>query len=777
MSVFFEGGVDLTPVGGDNLPEFILPSINETKASMMLLDLYYTGSIGRYLKHSTDGIMLPCHVPITKDGKKGPFTTFAIANGAKFFVFSDYKGYCINPDPRYTPISVLRENFLSPDIAECNLSLFGLLQTCPAAVDYHGLKETLHFFKQSDNSFGPISVGSRFSIRRFPELRPVEKLEGISLEQAFQNGLYSFLAHGFPDPSNTICEAPESKWFIGAVDFSNEYGIVNMKLVSLLYLHEGTLYVSQVPITYWCVKNGELKKHPSCPPNKIVEGYPLEPCHFTNYVVPVGLPCKQPLLHMDRIADADVVVICATPKNAVALQKANGNKSVVFTGFACDDGLYGEVDWTPVKGKSVWIEAANHNGMTLAEAYIEAFGLYEYLRDAVKVDDFHFLQRAIAYPPMDGVRSVDDLVNANRANPPHVIDGSIREYDEAEFQAMFEKAQAEIARKDTAMIDLAFWNDELRIDAAPVEDNKPVGRVTDKMILRPFVIAGTTTLITGSPGIGKSCMKTAICACIAGSSRKFLDGRFWTRCTPVDGRQYKVVDLIFDSDGAEAIADHRSDFASDIGENAVNYIQKDMSGDPINYLKPENYSSFEKLLDDIEAYEGVPGQRIDALSLDTLVALSHEARELHPMNEFIKRLNHDRPYMAILVLHHLNTKDNALGGTRVMTGVRANVKVFRTEDQMKELKGKQPLLSDPFTVSIEKASNNKIAVDGETFAVRFDENQKAFVVAEQEDQETVKARRKAIVDGYVKQGLTQPEIARLFGVTDKTIRNWVNKSE
>ncbi len=135
------------------------------------------------------------------------------------------------------------------------------------------------------------------------------------------------------------------------------------------------------------------------------------------------------------------------------------------------------------------------------------------------------------------------------------------------------------------------------------------------------------------------------------------------------------------------------------------------------------------------------------------------------------------PYMAILVLHHLNTKDNALGGTRVMTGVRANVKVFRTEDQMKELKGKQPLLSDPFTVSIEKASNNKIAVDGETFAVRFDENQKAFVVAEQEDQETVRARRKAIVEGYAKQGLTQPEIARLFGVTDKTIRNWISKSE
>ena len=91
--------------------------------------------------------------------------------------------------------------------------------------------------------------------------------------------------------------------------------------------------------------------------------------------------------------------------------------------------------------------------------------------------------------------------------------------------------------------------------------------------------------------------------------------------------------------------------------------------------------------------------------------------------------------------------------------------------------GRNPLLSDPFTVSIEKASNNKIAEDVETFAVRFDEKQKTFVVAEQEEPEVVKARRKAIINGYVKQGLTQLEIARLFGVSDRTIRNWIDETE
>lgn len=164
--------------------------------------------------------------------------------------------------------------------------------------------------------------------------------------------------------------------------------------------------------------------------------------------------------------------------------------------------------------------------------------------------------------------------------------------------------------------------------------------------------------------------------------------------------------------------------------------------------------------------------------IDTLLAFSHEARELRKVNEVFKRLNHDRPYMATILIHHLNPRDNqAIGGVRVLTGVRAHIKLFRTEDQMKAIpKGRLPLLSDPFTVSIEKASNNKIAEDGETFTVRLEEGN-VFAVADKEDQETVRARRKAIVEGYVKRGLTQPEIARLFGVTDKTIRNWISKSE
>ena len=50
MSVFFEG-VDLNPIGGDNLPQISITNVCESKASMMLLDLYYSRGIERYMKH------------------------------------------------------------------------------------------------------------------------------------------------------------------------------------------------------------------------------------------------------------------------------------------------------------------------------------------------------------------------------------------------------------------------------------------------------------------------------------------------------------------------------------------------------------------------------------------------------------------------------------------------------------------------------------------------------------------------------------------------------
>ena len=751
--------INLLIVGGDNVPVSPSPIINESKASLILLDRHLSNTLKPFLQSS---VLNPhggylCNVTFYDKLRKqsNSIANFEIINSVPMFPFPDCHSAILKG---YAP------HFLRAFQLKNCPSLYHLLPldrnktgSCRSHSELTNLEKDLIYLGADRFPFGRYHLGEKFS------------RVNILVDEArnCDAGYVFFPAYQMYDLTCAWSSLPNAQPLL----FFDELGN-NIMNVSIVFMEsDGTIKKSYIPKTDWYVRHArqdEVKKrYPHIAP--LIRDYSF-------FSVPVALPGKQPLLNLDCIADAETVVICFTPENAVALQAANEDKDVIFTAFVCDEGQYEEVDWSPLKGKSVWIEIANNSGLTLAEAYIKANGLYEHLRDVVKVEAIHFLQRAIAYPSMDGVRNVDDLVRANRNNPPHVIDGSILELDEAEFQTMVEKAQAEIKRKTTAIQDMSFWINEQRVETTPIETDKPMGKITDKMILRPFIIAGTTTLITGAPGTGKSCVKTALCALIAGSPREFLAGRFWTRCTPTDGHQYKVVDLVFDSDGEEAIADHRRDFASDIDKNAVNYIQKDMSGDSTNYLKPENYTAFEKLLDDIEAREGVPGQRIDALCLDTLFALSHEARELHSMNEFIKRLNHDRPYMATLVLHHLNSKDNAFGGVRVLTGVRAHIKLFRTDEQKQACNGRNPLLSDPFTVSIEKASNNRIFEDSESFAVRLEEGN-VFALANKEDKETVQARRKAIVEGYVKQGLTQPEIARLFGVTDKTIRNWINKSE
>ena len=752
--------INLLNVGGDNVPVSPSSIINESKASLILLDRHLSNTLKPFLCPS---VLNPlggyfCNVTYYDEIRKqnNTIAKFEVINGVPMFPFPDYHSAVLKD---YAPI------FLSAFQLKNCPSFYSLLSldrnktdSCRSRYELTNLEKDLIYLGAERFSFGGYHLGEKIS-----------RVNILSDEARRSDAGYVFFpAHQMYGLTCGWSSLPKAK----PLHFFDEQGNHIMN-VSVVFVESGeTIKKIYIPETDWYVRHSRQ--------DEVKKRYPHIPHLLRDYSffsVPVALPGKQPLLNRDRIADAETVVICSTPENAVALQDANDDMPVVFTGFICDPGQYEEVDLSPVKGKSVWIEIANHNGLTLAEAYTEASGLYEHLRDVVKVEDIHFLQRAIEYPSMDGVRNVDDLVRANRANPPHVVDGSILELDEDQFKAMVEKAQAEIGRKTTAMQDLAFWSDDQNVEVDTVESAKHVGRITDKMILRPYIVAGTTTTIEGAPSVGKSCIKTAIAACIAGSPKKFLDGRFWTKCASIDGRQYKVVDLIFDTDSTEGIEDHRRDFASDIGANDANYIQKDMSGDSVNYSKPENYPAFEKLLDDIEAHEGAPGQRIDVLCIDTVFTFTHEANTFQDMNNFIKRLNHDRPDMALVVTHHLNKKNEGYGGTRVLTASRAIIKLFRTDEQQEACKGRKPLLSDPFTVSIEKASNNKIPEDGESFAVRFDETQKAFVVAEPEDKEKVRARRKAIVEGYAKQGLTQPEIARLFGVDERTIRNWINKSE
>ena len=532
-------------------------------------------------------------------------------------------------------------------------------------------------------------------------------------------------------------------------DFTNDIGETVMKVIKIyLVLDDRHFRKCYLPLTCWYSRD----------------------IHRA-FIVSVGLPDKQPLFNLHKIAEAEIVIICLSLEIAAFHQKYATVSSIVFTAFVCDDYQYSQVDFTPLHSKSVKILIVNESARTLAERYLTAKSLYEYLRENEKIDQIEFIQMAVSYPNMENVLTVSQLVSVHRNQPPKIIDDSVKIMNESEFVQMIPRAEAEIKRKKIQAQDMSFWKDEdTFIQQQPENDSTPQSML-DKMILRPFIVGGFTTVIESSPGMGKSCFTTALCAQIVGSKAPFLEERCITRCNPKTENGYKVVYLTFDADGV-AIGEHRKDFAGDLGEQGINFIQRDMSGDETNYTKPENYGKFMSLLNSIRENEGNPGQDIDVLVIDTLLEFTHNS--VVNSNLLFRKLVKEYPNMAIVLIHHLNKTNETYGGVKSTMAPRAILKLHRTDEQLKTVQGRKPTLADPFTISVEKFNVNKIPEDGESFALKLDENNH-FVV---QGQTRSKAEmRESLISQYEKKyNADQKLIARLFGTTDRTIRNWT-KSE
>lgn len=107
-------------------------------------------------------------------------------------------------------------------------------------------------------------------------------------------------------------------------------------------------------------------------------------------------------------------------------------------------------------------------------------------------------------------------------------------------------------------------------------------------------------------------------------------------------------------------------------------------------------------------------------------------------------------------------------------GPRVIISLHRTAEQEKNLKGK-PTLNDPFTIEIEKSNCNKIPEDGESFEVKLDDQNHFVVVNPVRSQNEM---RQLLSKRYAaKYDLSQGEIGRLFGTTDRTIRNWMKEEK
>lgn len=734
--------VDLTATGMDNVPEHPCSDrIQEEKLSLLLWNEFLAGRLEMTVHGAGAGenAKFPCRLT-DKDGRI--FCNFTLTKDILSLIL-------LHRNPYELPTHGWSMH-LSPELH--NRSLYGILQD---ATDYKGIASMSNHFGEEPHGFSAFKLSEyRFRLEKFTTSCAKQYRTDISEEFALQWEVNQQFDTMFPNglfepvpsfPTDTI-----NNWMVMCFDFTNEIGEVMQKVLKAYRIHKAHNFVKcYFPLTRWYCKDIHVA-----------------------FTAKVGMPEKQILFNLHLVIKAEVVVVCTSLESALANQQINlDNETVAFTAFVCDGARFDQVDFTPLKGKIVRVLVANHSAFTLAQSYIADNVLYEYLRDEIKIEDLGIIQMEVKYPDISDVYDIDQLMSVHRQEKPQIVDGSVFEVVAAELPQMCEKAQGEIERKRTQSQDFPFWNNT---ESVHVDVVNPVAeKLTDKMIMRPIIVGGQITMIESAPGIGKTCLTTALCAQIVGSNAPFLTERCWTRCTPLDNpkRGYKVVYLTFDSDGVASISEHRADFAHDLGEYDENFIQKDMSGDMNDYTKEGNYNQFVDLVKSFYA-QGTQGQPVDVLVIDTLLAFAHKA--INNAHLMLRKLCDDFPNMAIILIHHLNKANETYGGVKGTMSPRTILSLSRTEEQ--EPKGKRATLEDAFTIKIEKSSMNKIGEDGESFEAKLNEKNEFIVV---NPKRPLNEMRKLLIQQYDKKyRLTQAEIARLFGITtDRTIRNWLSEEK
>lgn len=701
--------------------------IREERVSLLLLNLFLSGNQGEYMNYASNTYR--CN----RAEKKGYFFDSFEINTKKIDLISGI----------YPPINKC-------DNKNPNFSLYSLLQK---EASYNGISATENFFGvEPEYPFSAFKLpGKHFTLKPFGNDFSGRKItDGIIYEAAVQEGLNSWYNLRFPNHMHnnevTGWEKHPATNLLQEFDFVDNYGHIKMKAVKIfLICPNGDFAKTYLPLTRWFWKE-----------------------HNCNFCAVVGLPGKQILMHLPQIAKAQTVVLCQTMEDAVVLQKNTPTDEIAFTALITGEINREHVDFEPLRNKKIQLLISNYDDFSLAEEYVNTECYYKNLRKE-GFDEISFIQREVIYPSYKDVTDVTGIIATHRKQKPVVIEESVQEFSETEFLERLENAQAEIVRKAEQNKDFPFWK-KSRSEATSLTTQNS-GKISDKMILRPLVVRGTTILIESTPGMGKSCFATALCARIAGSNAPFLEERCFTRCSTPSGRGNKVAYLVFDADGESAITEHRNDFAQNIGENDINFIQLNMAGKSIDYSKEANYNDFVELLSDIRDNHGVKGQPVDVLVIDTLLAFTHN--KSNASFEVFTKLNRECPDMALVVIHHLNLNNNTYGGTLATMGPRAIIKLFRTNEQTESIGERKLTLTDPFTIEIDKFNTNKIPEDGESFEVVLDDDNHFVVV---NPVRTQKEMRQLLSKRYAaKYNLSQGEIGRLFGTTDRTIRNWLNE--
>ena len=222
-------------------------------------------------------------------------------------------------------------------------------------------------------------------------------------------------------------------WFCQVFPFKDEFDEIRMQLIKLYMPKTQTKCL--VPVTTW-----------------IRENYPY------NQYFCVPLPKdKQPLYNLDLLLKPETETVILTDSVELAdSNQRNAFDGILFTSFICSPEHYEQVDWAPLRNKTIYYLITNHSGISLESAALKARKLKEYLVKEEPEIKLFFVTLPVDYK-LEGhlgrsrtFKSVDDILQNYEEWPPVVKTTEIKFWEsDEEFLEFCAEAEKIIKNRNT----------------------------------------------------------------------------------------------------------------------------------------------------------------------------------------------------------------------------------------------------------------------------------------------------------------------------------------
>lgn len=460
------------------------------------------------------------------------------------------------------------------------------------------------------------------------------------------------------------------------------------------------------------------------------DGQPM-PLHL-----PIPLPSgKQILFNLDKLTSRpQATVILADSIELADLNQSDRNhKGFVWTSWLCEEGAYDQVDWSPLKGKNIFVLITNHSGLSIPEQFLKIKGLVDFLNDKLpETPALNFIMARTGYGEKKyAFASIHEFADHWEKHEPALIPESVKILTMEEFLDFHKKAGAKLQLMERPLEAMDSISESESAKESSSE-NKSVApntkNIPNEYLLRPIIKKGDITFMFAQEGIGKSALSMSICASII-FGKTLFEEVWWTVPNSV-GKKTKVLYIDFEHSRTDFNKRKKKFFDPYAPDDKIKREQLDKNFKEVLINEEKEINLFQEtghdfIMNKVKELKNTGDENVQVglVVIDTYTEMlggTHETisdwDNIYPL---IKKLRSKD--ISVLILDHLNSDGEPQGHAGKRRKTQFTIEMIKD-------KGVERSIETPTKMDPDKTKSSESIIDKTKFYFCFNPDAKKWTV-------------------------------------------------